>query len=144
MCTTVRYQLQLVRHNTTNRLDSGTLASNRNYLIKHSSHAFPPAFACFAGLGSAPHNLYRIVAFDKLHVVDVSVTRLLSDHTHAIININGNLPLSLLMTIINDRFNGLPTSFRVAYHRPFRSNKDESQAVISGRMRRESVPFLWL
>lgn len=55
-----------------------------------------------------------------------------------------SLPLSRLMSIAKDRYFSLPYSAGLFLHRPFRSTQQDSQAGISGNIRRESVPFLWV
>lgn len=141
---TVRYQLSIAQHNRTQNLDSATLSARRRYLMEHSAHEYPPSLASFAGLGSPPHSLYHIVSYDKLHVLDLGLTRQFCDLAHEVIRSSNNLPLTRLMTIVNNRFSDLPPSARLASHRPFRTSKQETQAGLSGKIRRDSVPFLWL
>lgn len=49
-----------------------------------------------------------------------------------------------LMALINDHYSDLIASDRFSIHRTFRTTLDESQAGISGKISRESAPFLWV
>lgn len=52
---------------------------SKRYLKLISTTHVPPALAEFQGLNSKPLRLYRTVVFDKLHVVDLGVERMLPD-----------------------------------------------------------------
>lgn len=59
-----------------------------------------------------------------------------------------SLPLSLVMGIVNDRFNGLVPAAHPVSHRPFRATAEQIQAGISGNfpvfeIPLMSQPFLW-
>lgn len=114
------------------------------HLIAHIAHEFPPTLSYFGGLGSAPHNLYLIVSFDKLHVLDLGIFRQFCDLTNTVLHLLSSLPLSRVMGIANLRYSTLPFSARLSSHHPFRCNQHDSQADITGKIRRESVPFLWV
>lgn len=131
-------------HNLHLHLTAAQLAESRRHLVVHSAHDFPPALSCFAGLGFAPCNVYRVVSFDKLHVMDLGIIRQFCDMTKSFLQRASSLPLSRLMSIAKDRYFSLPYSAGLFLHRPFRSTQQDSQAGISGNIRRESVPFLWV
>lgn len=73
VCVTLRHQLILAKQNQSRRLDTYSISHYILFAISNRAHDFPPALACFTVLGSAPHNLYRIITFDKLHVVDLGI-----------------------------------------------------------------------
>lgn len=141
---TVRHQLRVASHHMHHNMDNVQLASSRRHLIAFSAHEFPPALSSFAGLGSTPCNLYRIVSFDKLHVVNMGITRQFCDLMHGVLQEASSLPLSRIMSIANERFLSLPRSAHLSSHLPFQTTQQGSQAGISGKIRRESVPFLWV
>lgn len=47
------------------------------------------------------------------------------------------------MSILNERYCGLPASAHLSSHRPFRYSQDDSQAGISVKIRRHFASFLW-
>lgn len=71
---TVRYKLRAAIHNIHRTIPSSEL-DVKHHLIAYVDHEFPPAPLSFVGLGSHPCNLYRIFSFDKLHVMDLSITQ---------------------------------------------------------------------
>lgn len=116
--------------------------AHHHFFIAHSAHEFLPTLGYFVGLRSYPFNLYRIISFEKFHVVDLGIKRQFSDLTHHVIRRSAPLPLSRSVNVINGRLMGLPPSAKVEFYRPFRSTTDDTQAGISRRIRRESVPIL--
>ena len=141
---TVGCQLSLGVHATCRHLDAREVKAARDHLINHSAHEYPPALAGFAGLGSSPFHLYTAVSFDKLHVLDLGLTRLYCDHTNSVIRRISDLPVSRAISIANNRYSALPPSARLSAHQPFRYADKDSQAGISAKIRRYSVPFLWI
>lgn len=103
----------------------------------------PPDLACFAGLGSHPNKLYRIISFDKLHVLDLGIIRQYCDLKNSIIQRNSNLPLSRVMSILNACYIDFLSFAHLPSHRPFRSSKQDIRACLSGQIRRQMAPFLW-
>lgn len=114
-------------------MSSAQLSTTRYHLITQSAHELLPSLACFLGLTSPAFNLYRIVTFDKLHVIDLGLIKQFCDLTMVIISRDSPLPLTLLMSIQNDRYPCLPTLAHLSSHCPFWTTRDESQAVISGK-----------
>lgn len=141
---TVRYQLLLHMHSLQMNLPSTSVSQVRRHTISQSAHEFPPALSCFAGLES--HHLYffTAISFGKLHVLDLGITRHFWDMINTMLQNSSNLALSRSMCIGNDRFSALTPSARPSAYRPFRSNIQDSQAGMSGKRGRNSVPFLWL
>lgn len=140
---TLQHQLCVASHNRYCSLPVASVSASRRFLVASSAHDLPPALGCFAGLGSPPHLLYNIVSFDKLHVIDLGITRQFCDLVNTVIQKHSNLPLSRLMAVLNDRYMSLPAQARLSTHRPFRSTQDDSQAGLSAKIRRQSAPFIW-
>lgn len=129
---TINHQLLVADHNKQRHLEPNILSSSRRFHISNSAHEFSPAVTFFAVSGSHPNNLYRIISFDKLHVLDLGIIRQYCDLTNSIIQRNYNLPLSRLPSILNDRYIDLPTLAHLPYNHPFRSSKEDGQAGSSG------------
>lgn len=100
--------------------------------------------SCFACLRSYTCNLYRIVSFHKLHVLDLGIMQKFFDLTNTLLHRASTLHLSRMMAISNARYSCLPQSALLSSHPPFLSNQQDSQAGISGKIRRQSVAFLWV
>lgn len=120
------------------------LTSSREHLISFSAHDISPLFAAFAGLSSSPFQLCRTVSFDKLHAVDLGVNRLFCDMSNSFLQRTSRLPFSRIIYTANNRSDKLPRSARLSSHHPFGATTAESQAGISSKIRRQSVPFLWI
>lgn len=82
--------------------------------------------------------------FDKLHVFDLGIIRNFTDWTFLVIQQHNQLPLTLLVSILNERYAVIPPSARLPYLLPFRLKSDDLHAGMSGKIRRLSAPFLWL
>lgn len=130
-------------HNLAPYIPSNDVANNKRKLILQSAHELPSVLPAFAVLGSAPFNMYKTISFDKLHVVDFGIIRQFCVLVNTVIRRHCYLPPERIMTIVNYRYNGLPQSARLVYHRPFRTTQDESRDGISAKIRRQSAPFLW-
>lgn len=89
---TVKHQLDIANHNRKRYLSNEHIATCRHHLVSHSAHDVPPFLASFAGLGSYPYHLYRFIDFDKLHVMDLGVTRILCDMTITSLHRNSSHP----------------------------------------------------
>lgn len=140
--TTVRHQRSMAIHNLNRYFDNTTLTNILEYLIAHSALAFPPVSPAFACLGSAPCNLNRIVSFDKFNVLDLGVIRQFCDLSNTVLSRISSSSLSRLMGTANLRHKTLPCATRQTSHNPFRCNPQD--ASITGKIRRESVPYLWV
>lgn len=66
-------QLSVAKNKQKRNLDRTILSSSRKFLITKSAHEWPPALECFAGLLSHPYNLYRMISFDKLDLMDLGI-----------------------------------------------------------------------
>lgn len=140
---TIQRKIRIASHNQRTEMSATEAAALCRTLISESAHELPPAISAFAGLGSSPFNLYNVVSFEKLHVMDLVITRLFRDLVNTFIQHSIMWLLSKLMTIINDRFSYISPSVHLPAHRPFRTTTAESQVGISGKIRRLSAPFLW-
>lgn len=139
---TVRNQLCTARYNIHRNLMNVELSTTRLHLISHSAHDFPPALPAFSGLGSAPYNLYLIVSLDKLHVLDPGIIHPFCDLTNTVLSDTCSLPLSRVMLIANLRSCSLSPATRLSSHHPILYSQHGSQFGITGKIRRDSVPFL--
>lgn len=142
---TVHHQLLLAQHRRDGTdVSSALLAEARQHTISHSAHEYPPVYACFAGLGSMPYYLYRVISFDKLHVMDLGVTRLICDVCNTLLQWASRSPLTRLIATGNNSYTSMPASARLSNHFPFKTLTNDSQAGMCGKIRRLSVPFLWV
>lgn len=116
---TFRYQLSVILHDLHLHLSLSHVAEYRRHLLSHSTQYFPPDLECFAGLGSAPYNLYRIISFDKLNVLDPGIIRQFCDLTHDYLLRSSSFPLSRIMVIANDLYYTLPPSAIFSSHTLF-------------------------
>lgn len=139
---TVRHQLDLANHNLARHLSPSHVPCACRHIIAHRANENPPASSSFHGLGSIPCNLYSIISFDKLNVLDLSIARQLCDLSNTVLNMTCTMALSHVMAIENLRFSKLPPSARLTSHKPFRHTQQESQAGINWRICRLSVPVL--
>lgn len=143
---TVKCQLDIANHKFHGHELSGDLLMRiRSFLIRNSAQDFPSFFASFDGLGSLPFALFIIIVLDKLHVFDIGIIRNFTDWVCLVIQKHNNqLPLTRLISILNDRYTDIPPSARLPHLRPFRLKIDDVQAGMSGKIRRLSAPFLWV
>lgn len=140
---TEQMQLNAARHNCIRSLDTVALSTMKGKLILTYAHELPPALSDFAGLGAHPFKLYNVIEFHKLQVMDLGLIRQFCDLTSTVIRNHNFLPLTKLMTVLNDRYSSLPPSARLPSHRPFRTSADDTQAGISGKIHRQTAPVLW-
>eukprot|EP00171_Calliarthron_tuberculosum_P004396 IDg4396t1 len=119
---------------------------SKRYLKRVSATLILPSLASFHGLATPPYHLYTCVRFDKLHVVDLGVERMLPDMaftTFARASYNkGVISKSALMRVSNQRFSDLTRAFGLNLQ-PFRMNANEVHANMTGLLRRTITPFLW-
>lgn len=76
MSHTVHYQLETAIH----ALGHSTVSRNRIAITKkfeicRSAHEFPSAFYSSFGLIPSPFQLYNIIAFEKVHLLDLGIIR---------------------------------------------------------------------
>lgn len=114
----------------------------KRFSVTQSAHDLSPALSCFAGLGSEPRMLYSIIAFDKLHVLDLGLRRQFCGLTNSVIRGHWTLSLTGLMNRINARHTDRPAPAHLPSMRPLRSTEKDSQAEFSGKMRRHTASFL--
>lgn len=116
-------------------------------LQQQSASEYPPALAAFNGRGTPPFNLYRCVGFDRLHVLDLGLVRMIPDLAFKIFKKRdynkSKLSKSVLVGIANQRIADLPRSACISRKPPFRLDAGELQAGMSGKVRREQAGFMW-
>lgn len=82
----------------------------RRHLLLQSSSDLPPVSGAMYGLGTEPLNLYKSVAFDSLHVLDLGLIRSFIDPCveHFMNKKYTSLPASQCVSLANDRLQHLP------------------------------------
>lgn len=122
----------------------------RDHLEKTLSiNRYPPVLAAMAGLGTPPFLLYKIVALDVLHVLDLGITRLL---VHCLVHI--------FPSMCGDRpplYGSFTATYNEAYRRLLHLGRrskasrarpgylvklDENQTSLTGREQRHGVWIL--
>ena len=124
-------------------VDRARVKEAHEYLRIHSAKHYPPSLAAFPGLGSAPFCLYRCISFDRLHVLDTGIIRDIHDNMH-IISDRQDLPTSRLIGLLNDRYIQLAGKYGLRKMRIFRQSPNARQAGMTGLVRRQSLPFMWV
>eukprot|EP00171_Calliarthron_tuberculosum_P023422 IDg23422t1 len=106
---------------------STEVSMTKNYLRRVSAGWLPPEIAAFEGLGSQPFQLYNIIAFDKLHCVDLGILCTLPDrfypfwyHTYN----RGTATRDSFVRLANHRFTYFSRPFGISIA-PFRSTAGE-------------------
>lgn len=117
----------------------------RKYLEGLSAHEYPPALETFSGLGSEPYRLYQSIAFDKLHALDLGSFRQLPDEAFRLASPDcySGLSKTEVVAIWNQIMLDVPRAARLGNCTPFRLTAGEKQAGMSGKLRREMLPFVW-
>lgn len=72
---TVGHQSALVCQAIYRHWTASEVSVARRHLIAHSAHQLPPVLARFVGIESPHCNLYKVITFEKLHVLDLGITR---------------------------------------------------------------------
>lgn len=130
---TDNHQIRAEIHNHNRNFTNTETSCTRRNLISHSLNELPPALTFFAGLGSAPYNLYRTASFDKLHVLHLGSILKVCDPTNTVLSRTYSLPLSRLVGITKMRFYTHPHSAGLSSHYPFRCSQQESKGRITGK-----------
>lgn len=117
-----------------------------SYLISKSATDMPPALAACEGLGSSPYRLYKSISFKKLHAFDQVVLRNIMDGTHQFFlrSVTCTLPLIQATKIANQWMTDLPTSTKLRKINLFTVGSDDLMAGVTGKIRRDTCPFLWV
>lgn len=119
--TTLKFQIFVAVHNRDGptRISAPArleLRLAKRYLESVSALAYPPALAAFKGMGTAPFHLYRSIAFDRLHALDLGPLRELPDMAFKLFSSSdayrGYSKANLVQTA-NQRFWDLPRSCRL-------------------------------
>ena len=80
--------------------------------------------------------------------MDLVIMRQLCDQKQSVEQKDSTIPLSRLMpsslNVLNESFVKLPQQARIPSFRPLRTTFVDIQALISGKMRRLTAPFLWV
>lgn len=104
---TFRYQLNAALQKINRHLHSSDLSHFKNHLIAHSGHDFSLVLSAYAGLGSNTCHLYRIVLCDKLHMVNLVITRIFCDLNNTVLQRDSIVSLSRLIAFPNGGYHSL-------------------------------------
>ena len=140
---TVSMQLIAAINKRETHEDREQVKQAQDYLRRHSAKSYPPSLAAFPGMGSPPFCLYRAISFDRLHVLDIGIIREIHDHMYTI-STRQHLPCARFIGLLNDRYMDLASRNGLRRVRIFRENATTKQAGMTGLIRRQSLPFLWL
>lgn len=129
-----------------NAQSASYVAEETRYLISTSATTFPPALAGCEVLGSFPFRLYRTMSFEKLHVFDLYVPRVITDNAQKYYLRSPTCAIwaSAATKIAHQRMSDLPRSSKLWKMKLFRSVLDERMSGVTGQIRRDSCPFLWV
>ena len=117
------------------------------YLKSMSANPFPPAIAAFPGMSSGVARLYKTIAFDALHVMDLGLLREIPERTCEVFSTTQYAQYgrkATLIRIVNQRFVDIPAGSSVPRRSIFLMKKSDVQAGMTGKIRRQSLPFLWV
>ncbi|KAI0558010.1 hypothetical protein FGB62_243g015 [Gracilaria domingensis] len=152
---TVRRELIITRHRLNQNASSKErrrvshrpkLKEAERYLESVSASKFPPVLAAFAGAGTFPFRLYSSVSFDRLHAWDYGVVRMLTDDAYKVFDSEPQYygySKTKIVSIANARIQDVPRSASIRRITAFRKTANETQAGITGKMRRDLLCFLW-
>lgn len=97
----------------------------------------------FRWIGFIPFKSLQNYSYDKLQVLDLGSVHLFCHMTNDYLRRHSSLPLTKLMFPVNDLFDGIPPFDRLPSYRLFKNSKDDSKSGVSGKMSRQTAPFLW-
>lgn len=100
--------------------------------------------SCSWGIISIQFSSFHVVAFGKLQVIHVGNTRQFCGLKHSLVRQACTLPLTRIMNLVNDIYDGLLLSAILPAYCPFQSNAEDNQAGIFVNTRCQTVPFIWL
>ena len=140
---TLRMQLVAARNNRETPIDRRALREADLYLRRHSAKPFPTSIAAFPGLGSEPFFLYRCISFDRIHVEDSGIIRDVQEHIHKFAYVH-DLPAYRYVGNLNVRYMDIAKLFGLRRMRLFHPGGNAQQAGMTGLVRRQSLPFMWV
>lgn len=143
---TVSCQLDIAKYRCFND-EISNYSEKRSYLSSQSAIEFPPALAAIYGLGTQPYRLYKTIGLDRLHAFDLGVVRYLPDNCFRLfrsVSYNkGAYSKAELVRCANQRIGEIPFVSRLNIF-PFKTNENQIHAQMTGKLRREILPFLWI
>lgn len=114
--------------------------------LQFSFSELPPILAAVHGLGTEPFLLYKSIAFDSLHAIDLGILRLFTEtcfqHFGAKVNFT-TIPTSQCIAVANSRLRLVPRGVHLSKVSLFLGKTTDQLAAITGLIRRQSCPFLW-
>ena len=120
-------------------------AKAKEYLTSMSFNYKPPALAAWPGLSSYTNLLFKSIAFHMLHVMDLGLLCFILDMVCDTFSQKEYWPNGIkagLIRIVNQRFIDLPLGVNIKRRTSFLTNKTEVLSGMTGRERRETLPFL--
>lgn len=98
------------------------------------------------GIESAPFRLYKPISFDKLHVFDLGVLRIILNnmHTFFLDSSTCTMHASKATKVANQGMRDLPRSAKLRKIGLFSQGSDDRMAGVTWQMRREIFPFMWV
>ncbi|KAI0557494.1 hypothetical protein FGB62_294g06 [Gracilaria domingensis] len=117
------------------------------FLDGHSALRFPSVLGAFSGAASPPYRLYSSIGFDMLHVLEHGTMRQLTDNAYMVFEKAPEyygMSRAYAVDIANQRIMDLPAVCRLRKFSPFRKGPNEKHAGVTGLMRRELNPYLWV
>lgn len=119
----------------------------RQYTIQYSCTELPPFLATIHGLGTEPFLLYKCIAFDSLHAIDLDILRTFPDscfiHFGAQVNYT-SIPTSQCIGLGNSRLRMIPRGYHISKIPLFIEKSGQQLAGVTCLVRRQSFPFLWI
>lgn len=146
---TVRAQLRVaIVNRSSSKYDANRVKADKRFLHLTSAKEYPPVLAAFRGLGSWPYRLYKSIGFDSLHTLSLGPFRDLPETAFRAIRSSLKSykmrSAPAVISIMNDRLAMLPRDARITRFRPFLTSERDVSAGVSGKMRRDCLPFLWV
>lgn len=125
--------------------DTTTLKQMDVYLQRQSASPFPPCLAAMYGLGTKPFRLYKCIAFDRLHVFDLGVLRVVADEAYKYFSnaFHSKMPMTTALTIANQRLLDIPRCAKLPRVKLFGTSSGQKSSGMTGKIRRDLCPFMW-
>lgn len=122
---TIKLQLSMATTIRRFELPIGVMSRARRSLALPIAHDNPPAISAFAGLGSYPYFLHKLVAYERLQEMDLGLICSFFDLINEYLKTESPLPFTKPFAAANEIFIGLSLGAHLPYYRPFRTSKDD-------------------
>lgn len=101
------------------RFSDSQQSQYHHHMNKNNGSGYIYSFSAFPGFGQRHFNLYNIVAYEKLHVMNIRLISMFSDLKKPYFRRFCTQQLTKLIVTVNDRFVGMIPSTRIPPIRPF-------------------------